>query len=154
MSDTEKQIVGQIYERALDLYVHEDNLNWTKLHNLLYLNGGLLAIAGFTVDFTDGLMPLSPSDRTIILGIAALGILTSLVFAIALHFGAQYLLARKAAAARLEACLTEEEDHWVVRTRTSHKSALRVSPTLWLLRATPLVFCLAWIGLMVTAIVG
>ena len=34
------------YEVAVDLYKHEDNLNWQKLNNLFYITAGLAAAIG------------------------------------------------------------------------------------------------------------
>ena len=37
------------YEVAVDLYKHEDNLNWQKLNNLFYITAGLAAAMAFSL---------------------------------------------------------------------------------------------------------
>jgi hypothetical protein len=39
------------YKIAVELYKHEDNLNWTKLNHLFYINTGLWAVMGLIAQF-------------------------------------------------------------------------------------------------------
>ena len=143
--------VSALYERAVDLYVHEDQLNWTKLNNLFYVTGGLLAVLGFTLDVSDGLVPLDESEAAVLRIVSVFGMLVSIVFAVALHFGVKYLLARKAAVIRLEHRLAGIAECRVVMPQDPDDSGMQVSPTGHLLRYTPIAVTCIWVGLLVAS---
>ncbi len=143
-----------LYDRAVDLYLHEDKLNWVKLNNLFYVSGGLLAILGFTLDLEGGLFPLTSSDAVLVLAVSAGGLLTCFVFGVALHYGVKYLGTRKEAVMRLERCLTDDRNCWVVTPRSGDGGGLRTSPTSMLLRLTPYLMAVGWSSLAVLALLA
>jgi ribosomal protein S18 acetylase RimI-like enzyme len=89
------------YQYAVDLYKHEDGLNWHKLNNLFYLSAALFTAYGvlLTVDSN-----ASGFDRVDVLlfGVCMLGLAGTLAFELALTAGVYYVDARKTVVTRLE----------------------------------------------------
>ncbi len=150
--DRVEVLIHQFYVAA-SLYLHEDQLNWQKLHHLLYVNVGLGAVAGFALENDAGLVTGLGAD-TIFLLLGAIGILVAFAFGIALWFGTLYLQNRKAALGAVEAQLGQYGGAAVVNL-PAHLQVIRsrfarVSPTVWVLRLFPVVLGLVWAGLMVS----
>lgn len=150
--DDRVEILIHEFYIAASLYLHEDQLNWQKLHHLLYVNVGLGAVAGFTLENGAGRVAGFGAE-TIFLLLGVIGILVALAFGTALWFGTLYLQNRKAALGALEAHLAEHGGEAVV-TLPAHLQVInsrfaRVSPTVWVLRLFPVLLGVVWAGLVV-----
>lgn len=94
------ELLKEQFAQALDLYKHEDNLNWSKINHLLYINTGLLGIYGFLFDKQNLLSGEKLS--WMISFIPIMGIVISVSFGIAIFAGISYLKQRKEQAALIE----------------------------------------------------
>ena len=146
-------ILKSQYAIAIDLYKHEDNLNWKKLYNLLYVSGALL----FTLGFVSGSIGTFPNDiNPSILGIISLvGALISLSFTITIWYGVTYLLRRKEKVKEIEQELKVFGGISIVGDDDSqHKQDIfDVSPTTIILRVIPILFTLGWFLLLCYSLV-
>ena len=90
------EVIAQQYESAVSLYIHEDNLNWSKTNHLLIITGGLFTLLG--------LIPKLPNkyERLSMLGLCITGILASAIFTIAIYSGIKYMQHRKMRVVNLE----------------------------------------------------
>lgn len=80
------------YKIAVDLYKHEDNLNWTKLNNLFYINAGLWAVVGLIIQFGDVENDILPIDfRFFMIIISLIGMIISIALSVALWYGVEYM---------------------------------------------------------------
>lgn len=151
-------ILKSQYEIAIDLYKHEDNLNWKKLYNLFYVSGALLFILGFISESIETFPnDIDPS----ILGIISLvGALISLSFAITIWCGVKYLLRRKEKVKEIEQELKvfgglsivggDDSKH---QQREHKRDIFDVSPTTIILRVIPILFTLGWFLLLCYSLV-
>lgn len=139
---------------AVDLYVHEDNLNWAKLNNYLYITIASAAAFGFVLE--PALRQTVTPDRVhwIALFVAAIGLLTSVGFIFALSSGLVYLDARKQAVSEIENVLSAQGGVRIVGRRIRTASVLRRSPTRWVLRLTPVIGLLFWIAATLFVLFG
>ena len=139
---------------ATDLYVHEDNLNWAKLKNYLYITVATAAALGFILEPT--LRDEAPAGqvRWIALLVAGIGLLTSIGFSFALSSGLVYLDARKQAVAEIEDMLSARGGVRIVGRRIRTATVLRRSPTRWVLRLTPVIGLIFWIAAALFVIFG
>jgi len=147
-------ILKSQYAIAIDLYKHEDNLNWKKLYNLLYVSGALL----FTLGFVSGSIGTFPNDiNPSILGIISLvGALISLSFTITIWYGVKYLLCRKEKVKEIEQELKVFGGISIVGCDddSQHKQDIfDVSPTTIILRVIPILFTLGWFLLLCYSLV-
>lgn len=84
------------YKIAVELYNHEDNLNWTKLNHLFYVNAGLWAVMGLIVRFGTTENGSVLIDPRLIIGMVSLtGMTVSAALGVALWFGVTYMHNRK-----------------------------------------------------------
>jgi len=137
------------YFAAVDLYKHEDGLNWQKVNHLLYVNAALGAIVGFVLERErQDLFALSMP--ALLLTIAAIGLLVSVGFGVALWFGTHYLNNRKRAVLVVEERLIARGGVPVVTPVSCGVPTRfqRVSPTIWVLRLLPMGFVLLWTSLV------
>ncbi len=136
------------YASAIDLYKHEDSLNWSKLHNMFYANAGLLAILGLVDKSGASNHAASGASLNIVVFVGLLGILVSLGFLVAIWSGIYYLRLRKDAVVKIELQLAESGGVFVVYDPESEKRKWhfsKVSPTTYVLGIMPVVLCLLWI---------
>jgi len=143
-------LIHQFYVAA-SLYLHEDQLNWQKLHHLLYINVGLGAVTGFVLENGVGRVGGVGLD-TVFLILGGIGILVAFAFGVAIWFGTLYLQNRKAALVALEQDLGTHGGEAVVNL-PAHLQAINprfawVSPTVWVLRLFPVLLALLWAGLL------
>lgn len=137
----DKEIVVSQYERAIDLYIHEDNLNWSKLNHFFYITGGLFVIASLWPDIN------SMSFCGFLLAISFLGMLSSWLFRIALSSGIDYLQTRKQAVVDVERILIKEKGVRIVSTHYNEgikNKQLRKSPTTKVMKNIPLIMLIVW----------
>ena len=143
------------YRIAVELYRHEDNLNWTKLNHLFYINAGLWAVMGFIAQSNgtkNGPLPIDP--RLLMLTVSFIGMIACFALGVALWFGIKYMLNRKNAVIRIEERLIKHGGNYIVSSKsdivssksdTPEKSGfLEISPTTWMLRLVPIVLFIVW----------
>lgn len=141
------------YEIAVDLYKHEDGLNWQKLSNFFYITVGLSAAMVFCLG-KEGVRGTLGDALGFVLSVIGLGV--SLGFAVMLYFGRRYLLARKAALIELEEQLTWHGGHRIVTFHLSEPGErhLRVSPTGAIMVGLPVLVAVAWLAVLAVLVVG
>ena len=128
---------------ALDLYKHEDILNWQKLNNFFYISAGLLALCGFSLNQD------TQHRRIILVSASIVGIIISLAFFIMLRAGVSYLQSRKTAVAFLERNLLNQRGDTIFYGRDiSMKKQLQRSPTTIVLQQIPLIGAIGWLILL------
>lgn len=134
------------YAHAIDLYKHEDNLNWNKLNNLLYVTTALFAAYGVLVTMGTNRPGFDPLDF-LLLGVCLLGLTASVVFLTTLIAGVTYLDARKAALTHIEEQLMMAGGARIISADVGQRkfTRLRLSPTRHLLRGLPLALATAWL---------
>ncbi|OON72948.1 GNAT family N-acetyltransferase [Streptomyces tsukubensis] len=135
------------YQIAVDLYKHEDSLNWQKLNNFFYITAGLAAAIAFVLgkEGADG-----PLGKGLAIIIAIIGIGASLGFSLMLRFGRQYLLARKEAVIELEEYMAWHGGERIVNRRTDAPGSahLKVSPTGAIMVLLPVLVSLCWLAIL------
>lgn len=140
------------YGVAIDLYKHEDTLNWNKLNNFFYITAGLAAALGFTLGqrgeeassstfLTDGLAML----------ISVIGLGSAVAFTIMLLFGRRYLHARKNAAMELEEHLAWHGGQRIVgrEAAADGNKWLKQSPTGLIMMLLPALVAACWAVMLV-----
>ncbi len=132
------------YEFAMELYQHEDNLNWNKLNNLFYVNMGLCAIIGFFIDSGTGGGTLQISTRFMFGVICLVGLIISAAFGVAIWYGIFYLQKRKEAVVMIEEKLIADGGVHVVSVPEEKHVHLHISPTTWMLRLVPVLLAIVW----------
>lgn len=149
-------ILKSQYAIAVDLYKHEDNLNWNKLYNLFYITGALLLILSF-ISKSIETFP-NDIDPLMLEVISAVGVLISLSFAIVIRSGISYLFARKEKVVEIEHELEDLGGISIVggvdvdvSQREQH--ILKVSPTTIILKIIPFAFAFGWFILLCYSIV-
>lgn len=149
-------ILKSQYAIAVDLYKHEDNLNWNKLYNLFYVTGALLLI----LSFISKSIKTFPNDiNPLMLGvISAVGVLISLSFAIVIWSGVIYFSARKKKVVEIEQKLENIGGLSIigdvdVDVSQREQCILKVSPTTIILKFIPFAFAFGWFILLYYSIV-
>lgn len=128
-SDMSQYMLDQ-YKVAVDLYKHEDLLNWQKFNNLIYVN---TALVGFVAFFQVGF------PKIVATVLPLFGLLVSVCFLVCIRAGITYLQARKEAAIAIEKQIHEKTNLRVVDV---DYPILRNSPTTRTLTLFPILFCL------------
>ena len=146
MSKPSLETVREQYNIAVELYRHEDDLNWRKLNHLFYANAGLWAVIGLILK--DGIV--SESSRItlpfLVGTVSVVGLLVSMAFEIAIWYGITYMHSRKDVVISIERILVEHGGEYVV---SSKEGVLRRSPTTWMLRSVPILLSLAWMVMFI-----
>ncbi len=138
------------YAQAINLYVHEDQLNWQKLHNLFYVTVGLFGALAFSLS-------QKVRGRGYAFLICVIGFVGSVGFLIANWSGVAYLGARKQAAVEIEKRLVEFkefkkdfsdeyigfEGEYIVHIED--RPDLIIAPTTYVIRLAPMIMCLIWL---------
>ena len=143
-----EDLLEKQYEIAVDLYLHEDNLNWSKLNNLFYISGGLVAVVSILASLSSENLLYS------ILIVSILGILSASLFSVTIHSGVTYMMERKKKVMEIEKLMIRKNATRVVLPSVSSQSMLMTkSPTgqvmIWLPRLILAVWCLAfWVDIL------
>jgi predicted GNAT superfamily acetyltransferase len=142
------------YGIAVDLYKHEDNVNWNKLTNFLYITAGLAATLAFILG-KDG-----ATSEGVALGVGVIitvvGFASAVAFAIMLRFGRRYLQARKSAVADLEERMAWHGGHRIVGRQVVEPEAtwLHSSPTGLVMVVLPAFVALCWLAMLTVLLVN
>jgi hypothetical protein len=104
--DTLEQTVALAkFAHAVDLYKHEDNLNWHKLSHLFYVTMVLGSTIGLVISFNESTEP-DLAIHTFIGMICLVGFVLSFTLSVSIHYGLKYLLARKNQSCQAEKALS------------------------------------------------
>lgn len=139
---------------AVDLYKHEDCLNWSKVNHYLYITGGLGALLMFSIK-TELDSLTYHIDPTIL--IAFLGIMSSLGFSIAITFGVLYLRNRKRIVKKLDAFLVSYNGVSILDLTSENKlhskfSYREFSPTMLVLVLFPICIGFMWCIILISRV--
>lgn len=137
------------YKIAVELYRHEDDLNWRKLNHLFYSNAGLWAVVGFVLQSGASSVSSAVSPRCLVGVVSAVGSIMSMAFGIAIWYGIRYMHSRKDAVSSIERILVEHGGQYVVSSPGEKEAFLRVSPTMWMLRSAPILLFMVWIVMFI-----
>lgn len=149
-SSLRPEILIEQYESAVDLYRHEDILNWSKLRNFLYITTALIAALGVSYSsMTGGQATKMAGNLTQI--VSLVGFCVAAVFAVTIWAGTRYLDARKEAVYRLEKVLAKAGGAMIVTpSETSpNKGMMHQSPTRLVLRFIPILAMCVWITVFI-----
>ena len=165
MSDVELGSLQEHYRIAMELYRHEDDLNWRKLNNMFYVNAGLFAVVWFLIKAEDGeainipiasdpvreeaINMLLTSDPVRV--VAFIGAVVSIGFAVAIISGVHYMLNRKESVTLIEDELYKRGLEKIVSrsyTKGFWNRWYRISWTTYMLKVMPVLFFLAWVVLL------
>ncbi|WP_309500430.1 GNAT family N-acetyltransferase [Streptomyces shenzhenensis] len=140
------------YAIAVDLYKHEDNTNWNKLTNFLYITAGLAATLAFVLG-KDGAQSEGVA-RGIGVIITVVGCASALAFAVMLRFGRRYLQARKSAVVDLEEHMAWHGGQRIVGRQVAEPGAawLHSSPTGLVMVLLPAFVSLCWLAMLAVLI--
>jgi predicted GNAT superfamily acetyltransferase len=143
---------------AIDLYKHEDVLNWNKLNNFFYITAGLAAALGFTLGQKTeaGASAGGGYPDALAAIICVIGLGSAAAFSQMLRFGRRYLSARKRAAMELEDHLAWHGGQRIVGREASVDGNrwLTQSPTGLIMILLPVLVALCWIAMLVVLVVG
>ena len=145
------------YKLAVELYEHEDDLNWRKLNHLFYINIGLWAVIGFIAKFDSSNLFFAVSPYFLLVMVSLIGLILSLAFGVALWFGVNYMHSRKDVVVAIEKILVQHGGRYIVSTGPENgeeKRFLKRSPTTWVLRSVPILLSIAWVIIFIMSILG
>lgn len=137
------------YTTIVDLYKHEDLLNWTKFEHLVYVNAGLWIVVNFLFSNSDS---ISGTVMTVIfITICILGFVASMAFAGALWSGVNYMNARKDSVRRIERALIDQGSAVRVFCPDEDCEVNTSTPSLtsYILRYIPFLLALIWLVMIV-----
>ena len=140
-----EEMMLEQYRIAVDLYKHEDLLNWQKFHNLVYINTALIGIMGAWELIS------SKSPWILVVSLPVLGIIVSLCFLVAARAGVKYLHARKQSVAAIDKQIKSKTNQTVINLGDP---GLVTSPTTKVLTVLPVVLLLFWIIFLVSVLIS
>lgn len=142
----DKEIIMKQYDRAVDLYMHEDSLNWSKLNHFFYSTGGLLLVLSFLTT------QIGMQFSLYLAIVSIVGIALSLLFYIALNSGISYMQERKKSVVALEKILISMSGMNVV-TANPTKMKLKRAPTTKAMKMIPLCSLGIWMLIFIASII-
>ncbi|WP_143232588.1 GNAT family N-acetyltransferase [Actinoplanes regularis] len=147
------RMLEQQLHLAVDLYKHEDLLNWQKLNNFFYVTVGLAALCGISLGLKNNdLQPL------ILLLTSLLGMVSAVAFSVTLGAGVFYLQWRKEAIAHLERVAEMKGGTVVLFGRKGigrrRLAILAKSPSNYVLRGIPAFIGAGWLILAIVQTVA
>jgi hypothetical protein len=153
-TEIEIQVLRQQYQIAMDLYKHEDLLNWNKLNNFFYVTAGLLAILGF---FLKGEMgkPKEFEFYFMFAIVGFVGCVMSAAFWGVLYSGVRYMHNRKDTVMEIEQILMKHGAKDLVSNvnlPAEERKLFKRALTAKILRKLPLFMMLVWEVVFVFAI--
>lgn len=136
------------YGIAVDLYKHEDNVNWNKLTNFLYITAGLAATLAFALG-KDGVQSERLTQGIAVI-ITVIGFASALAFAIMLRFGRRYLQARKSSVVELEEHMAWHGGQRIVGRQLAEPGSawLHSSPTGLVMVVLPAFVAVCWLAML------
>ncbi|MDQ0993454.1 GNAT family N-acetyltransferase [Streptomyces sp. V3I7] len=142
------------YGIAVDLYKHEDLINWNKLNNFLYITAGLAATLAFTLGKEGAKSEVVAQGVAVI--ITVIGFASAAAFAVMLRFGRRYLQARKGAVVELEEHMAWHGGQRIVGRQVSEPGSawLHSSPTGAVMVLLPAFVALGWLAMLAVLLVN
>jgi len=152
-SPCDLETVREQYAVATELYRHEDTLNWSKLNNLFYVTGGLVAILG--IAWEPSAEGNQSGFRALTVAVSIIGVVAATAFWLALYWGVRYMQERKDAVQDVEEKLLAAGGVPVVtRARAPEQKGHQFerSPTGIMLQVLPLLVAAGWVLVGVLAV--
>lgn len=143
ISTTRLLILREQYQIGMDLYKHEDLLNWTKLYNFFYVNLGLLAIVGLVMK--ERAKHYGPSF--VVALVSVVGFIISLAFTGAIYSGVECMHNRKDHVIKIEKELIQYGAADIVSNVSladKELKSFRRTLTSKIIRIIPLVITVVW----------
>ncbi|MHC4738607.1 MAG: RipA family octameric membrane protein [Planctomycetota bacterium] len=138
----EVKVLLEQYKVGVELYRHEDVLNWTKINHLFYINGGLWAVIGLSSSTGSAGTPMFEFSRLIMVIVAAAGIIVCLALGTALWIGTKYMKDRKAKVVNIEKALKSYGGETLVDNKLTEI-------TMCILKLVPFIFVTVWLIILV-----
>jgi ribosomal protein S18 acetylase RimI-like enzyme len=149
---TQARLLEYQLSLAMDLYKHEDNLNWNKLNNFLYVTTACVALLALALGKSAG------ERLSLCVATCVLGMISSASFGITLWAGVTYLHTRKDAARDIESLMLAHGCFPLLaaksETGTRRYRILSRSPTANVLRLIPLFVGLGWTACLTVALLA
>ena len=147
-TDGRMDTLREQYGHAIDLYKHEDTLNWKKLATLFYVNVLLAALVGFALLNRVELGDYITSSLALML-ISSTGIVASVAFGVAMISGWIFLHCRKKTAVDIERVLKKRGGvHLIVPDGAPWP--VRRAPTSYVLAVAPFFFLVVWTVVLIS----
>jgi hypothetical protein len=147
-TEKEIEVLRQQYPIAVDLYKHEDLLNWNKLNHFFYVTAGLVALLGFVLKGNEGRTMYKGDELYIFFAIVGfLGCGISWAFWGVLDCGARYLNNRKDTVMEIEKILMKygaEDLVSNVNLPEEERKLFERALTVKILRNLPLFMLVVW----------
>lgn len=134
------QILVEQFKAGLELYKHEDRLNWQKINLLIYSNSLLFAAIALAKDNIYSKENIAP-----FFVLATIGLAISICFGISIKYGVHYLKHRKEKLAKLEEYFERETQ---VKIFEKTDKNIDLSPSMKVLTTVPMIFCALWGALL------
>ena len=128
-------ILLQRYRMAVELYRHEDELNWRKMGGLLFLTGGLISVLGIL----NQRAPTHGLSQELLWSISLFGCISAIGFAFAIWSGVDFMIKRKQLVREIENALPES---LTMRIVTNNELP---SISTYVLRWFPILIALGWL---------
>jgi hypothetical protein len=155
-TETEIRILRQQYQIAMDLYKHEDLLNWNKLYNFFYITAGLLAILGYVMKGDAGkCTPKGDEFCCMVAIVSFLGCVMSAAFWGVLYSGVRYMHNRKDTVMEIEQILMKHGAKDLVSNvnlPAEERKLFKRALTAKILRKLPLFMLVVWAVMFVFAL--
>ncbi len=149
ISSYDKDIILTQYEKAIELYKHEDELNWSKMYHLFYVTAGLAALLSIILPMISGIM-----INISICILSLMGSLVSGLFYIAISNGINYMQRRKQSVIDIEQILIGLNGVKVVSSNFDRNDrAFRISSTTKVMRLIPITLGILWVLAFLSSIV-
>ncbi|WP_163536381.1 GNAT family N-acetyltransferase [Gracilibacillus sp. YIM 98692] len=147
----DKEVIMTQYEFAVSLYEHEDKLNWSKVHNFLYVSAGLFGVISIVANADSN---YSNAFFAMLLTLSILGIIVSLMFFVTIHNGIKYLQKRKKTIVEIEEILERLGGINIVAVKFNpFDKAFKASPTGQVMRAFPLLVFMIWLIILIISFI-
>ncbi len=146
----DKEIILGQYEHAIELYKHEDSLNWSKINHLLYITGALVGLTSLLANILE-----ADSQWFIysILAVSLFGALSAFLFQVAISNGVEYMQRRKQAVVEVERILKHLGGIDIVSSyATPADKRFRRSPTTGVMKLIPKLIVGIWIIVLAIAL--
>jgi len=136
------------YDNAMEMYRHEDNLNWTKINHLLVINTALIGFLGLVIANIGKITTENLIIAFIIILFSIFGITANILFYIAIKSGILYLQNRKEQTATIERIIKNMGGVEIVGSKQRDDKRFIRSNTITVMSIIPIVLIIIWVLLM------
>ena len=142
-------LVMQQYCNVVDLYKHEDDLNWRKLSHLFYVNASIWIVIGFIIQYTPYNWFFINNEHFLYNLLSVIGIIICTVFGVAIWNGLVCLKTRKAQMRDIEEAFFNDNDALLLFSKTNkHNNMKNIVPTSYVLIGAPIAIIVIWVIFM------